>query len=52
MKVANVVKQVEEAVKNSSVISNELECKKYRISAYSFIIKYNHHYMINTTAEL
>jgi predicted secreted Zn-dependent protease len=37
-----IVKQVEEAVKNSAVISNDLECEKYRISVGSFVIMYRH----------
>jgi len=38
------VKQVEEAVNNSAVISNDLECEKYRISVRSFVILYSLYY--------
>jgi len=47
------VKQVEEAVKKSAVVSNHGECEKYRVYVDRFLVLYGPHYMVNNiTAEL
>jgi hypothetical protein len=47
-----VVKQVEQAARNSAVVCNDLECEKYRMSVGNFFIPYSLHFMVNTTAKL